>query len=132
MSKFEDIVPGAKRQANMAIASLDNIASDVFSFADMEILDANLAMTPRGLPHMDYSQAAIARTRYLHFTITVSPVEQDNISSEVVRNEVEVQEKTDANATEPVKVTYTDAVKGKTESEQVKRVKFVSPLTLKI
>ena len=32
-------------------------------------------------------------------------VEQENISSEVVRNEVDVQ-KTDANATEPVKVTY--------------------------
>ena len=60
-------------------------------------------------------------------------VEQDNTSSEVllVRNEGDVQ-KTDANAMEPVKVTYADAVKGKTESKQVKRVKFVSPLTLKI
>ena len=58
-------------------------------------------------------------------------VEQDKISSEVVRNEVDVQ-KTDANATGPVKVTYADAVKGNTESKQVKRVKFVSPLTLKI
>ena len=73
-AKFEDIVPTAKLQANvLAIASLDDIASDVFSFADMEILDANLAMIPRGLPHMDYSQAAQARTCYLNFTITVSP-----------------------------------------------------------
>ena len=67
-------------------------------------------------------------------TMSTSPqkrVEQDNISSEVVRNEVDVQ-KTDANVTEPVKVTYADAVKGKTESKQVKRVKFDSPLTLKI
>jgi hypothetical protein len=46
MAKFEDIVRAAKLQANMAIASLDDIASDVFSFADMEILDANLAMIP--------------------------------------------------------------------------------------
>ena len=62
----------------------------------------------------------------------VACVEQDNIStSEVVRNEADVQ-KTDANATEPVKVTYADAVKGKTENKQAKKVKFVSPLTLKI
>ena len=73
MGKFEDIVPAAKLQADMAIASLDDIASDVFSFADMEILDANLATIPRGLPHLDYTQAARARTRYLRFTITVSP-----------------------------------------------------------
>ena len=51
-------------------------------------------------------------------------VEQDaNIiiltSRHGVRNEVDGQ-KTDANATEPVKVTYADAVKGKTESKQVK------------
>ena len=60
-------------------------------------------------------------------------VEQDNTSSEVllVRNEGDVQ-KTDANAMEPVKVTYADAVKGKTENKQVKKVKLVSPLTLKI
>ena len=76
MAKFEDIVPAATLQANMAIASLrvvDDIASDVFLFADMEILDANLAMIPHSLAHLDYSQAARARTRYLCFTITVSP-----------------------------------------------------------
>ena len=73
MAKFEDIVPAATLQANMAIASLrvvDDIASDVFY---MEILDANLAMIPHSLAHLDYSQAARARTRYLCFTITVSP-----------------------------------------------------------
>jgi hypothetical protein len=58
-------------------------------------------------------------------------VEQDNISSEVVRNVADVQ-KTDASATQPVKVTYPDAVKGNTESKQVKSVSVVSPLTLKI
>jgi hypothetical protein len=73
MAKFEGIVPAAKLQANMAIASLDDITSDVFSFADMEILDANLAMIPRRLPHMDCSQAARARTCCLRFTITASP-----------------------------------------------------------
>ena len=60
----------------MAIASLDDISSDVFSFADKEILDANLAMMiiPQGLPHMAYNtQAARSRTHYLRFTITVSP-----------------------------------------------------------
>ena len=57
-------------------------------------------------------------------------VEQDNISDEV-RNQVDGQ-KTDANATEPVKVTYADAVKGKTESKPVKRVAYSFPLTLKI
>ena len=73
MGKFEDIVPVAKLQADMAIASLDDIASDVFSFAYMEILDTNLATIPRGLAHFDYTQATRARTRYLRFSITASP-----------------------------------------------------------
>ena len=57
----------------MAIASPEDIASEVFSFADMEILDANLAPIPRGVAHLDYTQAARARTQYLRFTITMSP-----------------------------------------------------------
>jgi hypothetical protein len=35
LAKFEDVVPAAKLQANMAIENLDNIGSDVFGFADM-------------------------------------------------------------------------------------------------
>ena len=74
MAQFEDIVPAAKLQANMAIETLNDIRSDVFSFADMEILDANLAVIPRGAnPNADFTQAARDRTRYLRFTITVSP-----------------------------------------------------------
>ena len=48
MAKSEGIVPAASLQANMAIASLD-IASDVFSFADVEILDAHLVVFPEGI-----------------------------------------------------------------------------------
>ena len=74
MAQFEDIVPAAKLQANVAIENLNDIRSDVFLFADMEILDANLAVMPRGVnPNVDFSQNARDRTRYLRFTITVSP-----------------------------------------------------------
>jgi hypothetical protein len=72
LSKFEDIVPAAKLQANMAIASLDDLGSDVFSFADMEILDANLSVINRGIA-ADFTPQARARTRYLRFTLTASP-----------------------------------------------------------
>jgi hypothetical protein len=73
MAKFEDIAPAAKLQAGMAIAGLDNIGSDVFQFADMETLDANLAVIPRGNPDVDFTPNARDCTRCLHFTITVSP-----------------------------------------------------------
>jgi hypothetical protein len=72
MAKFEDIVPAANLQVDMAIAGLDDIASDVFSFADMEILDASLQVIPRG-NNVDFTPQARGRTRYLRFTITVSP-----------------------------------------------------------
>jgi hypothetical protein len=72
MAQFEDIVPAAKLQTNMAIETLNDIRSDVFSFADMETLDANLTVIPRGA-NADFTQAARDRTRYLLFTITVSP-----------------------------------------------------------
>jgi hypothetical protein len=54
MEKFEEIVPAAKLQANVAIESLDG--SDVFGVADMEMLDANLVVTPRGNPLNNFSQ----------------------------------------------------------------------------
>jgi hypothetical protein len=73
MAKFEDIVPAAKLQANMAIEDLDDIRTDVVSFADMETLDASLAVIPRGNPNIDFTQPVRDRTRYLGFTITVSP-----------------------------------------------------------
>ena len=58
MAKFEDIVPAAKLQADMAIASLDHIASDVFSFADFELLNASLLVIPRGNPNADFTRPA--------------------------------------------------------------------------
>ena len=71
MAKFEDITSTDQTSSYMAIASLDNIASDVFLFADIEILDANLAAIPSGQPNVDYTPAA--RARYLCFTTIVSP-----------------------------------------------------------
>jgi hypothetical protein len=44
----------AKLQANVATESLDG--SDVFGVADMEMLDANLVVTPRGNPLNNFSQ----------------------------------------------------------------------------
>jgi hypothetical protein len=72
MAKFEDIVPAAKLQANMAIENLDDIGTDVFAFADMQILDASLTVIPRGNA-ADFPPIARERTRYLCFTLTVSP-----------------------------------------------------------
>jgi hypothetical protein len=69
LAKFEDILPAAKLQANMAIENLDNIGSDVFEFADMETLDTNLVVMPRG----NFSQNTRDCTGCLRFTITVSP-----------------------------------------------------------
>ena len=48
MAKFEDITSTDQTSSYMAIASLDNIASDVFLFADIEILDANVAAICKG------------------------------------------------------------------------------------
>jgi hypothetical protein len=73
LAKFKDIEPAAKVQANMAIENMDNIGSDAFAFADMEMLDANLVVTPRGNPNADFTPNAWDRTPYLHFTVTVSP-----------------------------------------------------------
>ncbi len=73
LTKFKDIAPAAKLQANMATESMDNIGSDAFAFADMETLDANLVVTPRGNPNADFTLKAQDRARCLCFTITVSP-----------------------------------------------------------
>jgi hypothetical protein len=73
MGKFEDIVPAAKLQANMAIEQLDDIRTDAFAFGDMELLDASLALLPRGNANAEFSQAARDRTRYIRFTLTVRP-----------------------------------------------------------
>ena len=72
MASFEDIVPAAKTQGIMATVSMDDISSDVFSFADMEIVDASLLVIPRGA-QVDFTDHQRARTRYLRFTLTVSP-----------------------------------------------------------
>ena len=48
LSEFEDIVPAANVQGEMAISDLQDPNSNVFAFSDMEILDANLATLPRG------------------------------------------------------------------------------------
>jgi hypothetical protein len=73
MAKFEGVVPAATLQANMAIASLDNIGFDVFQLADMEILDADLSAIPRGNPNTDFTPNARDRTRHLPSLFTVSP-----------------------------------------------------------
>jgi hypothetical protein len=73
LTKFKDIAPAAKLQANMTTESMDNIGSDAFAFADMETLDANLVVTPRENPNADFTPKARDRARCLFFTITVSP-----------------------------------------------------------
>jgi hypothetical protein len=73
MARFEDIVPAAKLQASMATVSLDDISSDVFLFADMEILDANLSVIPRWAPNLNFTNHQRMQTRHLCFAVTVSP-----------------------------------------------------------
>jgi hypothetical protein len=74
ISKFDNIVPAAKLQADMAITSLGETSSDVFEFADMEILDANLATLPRGPQNaVEIAPQTRLRVRYLRFTLTVNP-----------------------------------------------------------
>jgi hypothetical protein len=72
LAKFEEIVPSASLQTEMAIRDLDNVNSNVFTFSDMEILDTNMATLGRG-PGADFPVATRQRTRFLKFTITVHP-----------------------------------------------------------
>jgi hypothetical protein len=71
IAKFEDIVPSASLQTNMAIRDLDLVNSNAFSFSDVEILDTNVLQS-RG-NGVDFPPAARYCTHFLHFTLTVHP-----------------------------------------------------------
>jgi hypothetical protein len=74
LSEFEDIVPAASVQGEMAISDLQDPHSNAFVFSDMEILDANLATLHRGhINALEYPQAARNQTRFLRFTLTAHP-----------------------------------------------------------
>ena len=74
LSEFEDIVPAASVQGDMAISDLQDTHSNAFVFSDMEILDANLAPLPRGhINALEYPQPLRDRTRFLRFTLTAHP-----------------------------------------------------------
>jgi hypothetical protein len=72
LAKFEEIVPSASLQTEMAMRDLDNVNSNVFTFSDMEVLDANMATLGRG-PGADFPAATRQRTRFLKFTIAAHP-----------------------------------------------------------
>jgi hypothetical protein len=48
LPRFEDIIPAASIQGEMAILNLEDPNSNVFVFSDTEILDANLATLQQG------------------------------------------------------------------------------------
>jgi hypothetical protein len=69
---FEDVVPATYLQSSMAIGDLDSMELSVYTFADMEILDSNLTIIPRG-NGLDYSPQARECTRFLCYTLTDHP-----------------------------------------------------------
>jgi hypothetical protein len=73
-NSFEDVVPAASLQGEMAMQDLTDVTTDTFVFSDVETLDANLASLPRGNQNaLDHPQAARDRTRFLRFTLTAHP-----------------------------------------------------------
>jgi hypothetical protein len=69
---FEDTVPAAAMQANIAISDMDSYLSPVYSISDMEILDSTFR--PLNLGNgIDYPAASRQRARFFRFTLTVNP-----------------------------------------------------------
>jgi hypothetical protein len=74
LPEFEDVVPAASVQGEMAISDLQDQNSDVFVFSDIEILDANLVTLHGGhVNALEHPQAAGNQTRFLRFTLTAHP-----------------------------------------------------------
>jgi hypothetical protein len=74
LPKFEDVVPAASIQGEMAISDLQDPNSNAFVFSDVEILNANLATLQWGhINALEHPQAARNQNRCLHFTLTAHP-----------------------------------------------------------
>jgi hypothetical protein len=72
LAKFENVVPAASLQGDMAIIDLDNTDSNTRTFRDIELLDSNLTLLGRG-DGQDCPQNTRDGTRYIRFTLTVHP-----------------------------------------------------------
>jgi hypothetical protein len=74
LPEFEDVVPAAIVQGEMAISDLQDPNSNVFVFSGIEILGADLATLQQGhVNALERPQAARNQTRLLHFTFTAHP-----------------------------------------------------------
>jgi hypothetical protein len=69
---FEDTVPAATMQANIAISDMDSYLAPVYTFSDMEILDSTFRALNVGNA-LDYPAASRQRARFFRFTLTVNP-----------------------------------------------------------
>ena len=72
LAEFEDTVPAASIQADMATADLTDMNTAPFDFSDIEILDANLDVLPRGTT-ADFAANTRTRARFIRLTLTIQP-----------------------------------------------------------
>jgi hypothetical protein len=75
-SLFHDIVPAATMQATIAISDLDRYDSNVFTFTDLELLDANFTTLANGAG-ADWPNGTRTNARYFRFTLTIDPQQAD-------------------------------------------------------
>jgi hypothetical protein len=72
LAAFENIVPAASLQGDVAMTDLDDTDTNARAFANFKLLDSNLTPLGRGNAQ-DFPQNTRDRTLFFCFTITVHP-----------------------------------------------------------